>query len=94
MAHPGFLAPYWKYLRLLHQLLEVSAVFRGGSSSRSRRAITETALGPDHPSTALRLDNLAATYRELGQADKALQLEQQARRIRETSPARPRDDED
>jgi hypothetical protein len=83
MAHPGFLAPYWKYLRLLHQLLEVSAVFRGGSSSRSRRAITETALGPDHPSTALRLGNLAATYRDLGRHADALRLEERAGQIRQ-----------
>ena len=29
-------------------------------------AITETALGPDHPTTARRLDNLAVTHRDLG----------------------------
>jgi hypothetical protein len=33
-------------------------------------------LGPDHPDIALKLDNLAVTYLSLGQADKALPLQQ------------------
>jgi Tetratricopeptide repeat len=42
-----------------------------------------TALGPNHPDTAICLDNLAGTYRALGQADEAVPLEERARRIRE-----------
>jgi tetratricopeptide (TPR) repeat protein len=53
----------------------------------SALAIYESALGPDHPSTALRLNNLAATYRALGQADKALPLEQRALQITENARA-------
>ena len=45
--------------------------------------ITEDALGPDHPSTAIRLNNLALTYSDLGQADKALPLQQRALKITE-----------
>jgi Domain of unknown function (DUF4062)/Tetratricopeptide repeat len=45
--------------------------------------ITETTLGPDHPSTAIWLDNLADTYRALGQADEAVLLAERARQIGE-----------
>jgi len=37
-------------------------------------AITEAALEPDHPDTALRLGNLAKTYRELGRSTDATLL--------------------
>ncbi len=46
-------------------------------------AITEAALGPDHPDTALRLGNLAATYSDLGHPADALPLEQRALAITE-----------
>jgi len=48
--------------------------------------ITEAALGPDHPSTALQLNNLAIIYRDLGQAGEALALQQRAQQITGTSP--------
>ena len=51
----------------------------------SALAITETALGPDHPSTAIRLDNLATTYRHLGRPADALPLHERALAI--TEPA-------
>jgi Tetratricopeptide repeat len=44
-------------------------------------AITEAAQGPDHPNAAIRLANLATTYRDLGQADPALPLQQRAEQI-------------
>ena len=47
----------------------------------SALAIYEASLGPDHPSTAISLDNLAGTYSDLGQADKALPLQQRALKI-------------
>ena len=41
--------------------------------------ITETALfGPNHPTTAIWLDNLAVSYRALGRADEAVPLEERA----------------
>ena len=46
--------------------------------SSGRWRITEAALGPDHPDTAAPLDNLAATYRDLGRAAEALPLQQRA----------------
>ena len=46
-------------------------------------AITEQALGPDHPDTAIRLDNLAAIYRQLGRAADALPLQERALAITE-----------
>ncbi|MFD0579972.1 tetratricopeptide repeat protein [Dactylosporangium darangshiense] len=48
-------------------------------------AITETALGPDHPDTALRLDNLAVSLRALGRADEAEALRRRALAITETT---------
>ena len=42
-------------------------------------AITEAALGADHPTTGRRLGNLAATYRDLGREAEALRLEERAR---------------
>ena len=45
--------------------------------------ITEAALGPDHPDTALRLGNLAATYSDLGRPADALPLERRALAITE-----------
>ena len=48
-------------------------------------AITETARGPDHPDTAIRLDNLALTYSDLGRPADALPLQQRALAITETA---------
>ncbi|MFF0042192.1 tetratricopeptide repeat protein, partial [Streptomyces mirabilis] len=48
-------------------------------------AITETALGPDHPDTALRLGNLASTLSDLGRHPEALPLEERALAITETA---------
>ncbi|MEV5734703.1 tetratricopeptide repeat protein, partial [Streptomyces sp. NPDC052292] len=47
--------------------------------------ITETALGPDHPDTALRLGNLARTYSNLGRHTEALPLEERALQITEAA---------
>ena len=59
-------------------------VRRGGPAGPQRALqITETALGPNHPTTAIWLDNLAVTYRALGRADEAVPLEERARQIRE-----------
>jgi tetratricopeptide (TPR) repeat protein len=60
--------------------------------SESALQITETALGPDHPYTALRLNNLALTYVGLGQADQALPLQQRALQITETALGRDHPD--
>lgn len=43
--------------------------------------MTEGALGPDHPDTVTMLNNLATTYRSLGEADKALPLQERAQKI-------------
>ncbi|MFD6332067.1 tetratricopeptide repeat protein, partial [Streptomyces niveus] len=48
-------------------------------------AITETALGPDHPDTALRLGNLARTHGALGRHAEALPLDQRALAITEAA---------
>jgi tetratricopeptide (TPR) repeat protein len=48
-------------------------------------AITETALGPDHPTTATVLANLATTYWDLGRYAEALPLEKRALAITETA---------
>jgi hypothetical protein len=42
-------------------------------------AVTEAALGPDHPSTARRRDNLAALYRAAGREADAAAMERRAR---------------
>ena len=47
-------------------------------------AISEQALSPDHPDVATRLDNLAATLRDLGRAGEAEQLQRRAQTIRQT----------
>lgn len=44
--------------------------------------ISETALPPEHPDIATRLDNLAYTLVDLGRADEALPLQQRADNIR------------
>jgi tetratricopeptide (TPR) repeat protein len=54
-------------------------------ATASALAITETALGPDHPTTAIRLNNLALTYRALGRPADALPLEERALPITETT---------
>ena len=53
--------------------------------------VTPAQAGPDHPNTAIGLDNLAVTYRELGQAGDALPLQQRALQITETTlgPSHP-----
>ena len=45
-------------------------------------AIREKALGPDHPSVATSLENLAALYRATERDKEALELEKNAERIR------------
>ncbi len=45
-------------------------------------AIVEKALGPDHPSVAASLENLAALYRATKRDEEAETLEQRAARIR------------
>ncbi|MFB9360709.1 FxSxx-COOH system tetratricopeptide repeat protein, partial [Actinoplanes nipponensis] len=47
--------------------------------------ITETAVGPDHPTVAIRLNNLAQTLHALGRASEALPLQQRALTITETA---------
>jgi tetratricopeptide (TPR) repeat protein len=48
-------------------------------------AITETAYGPDHPAVAIRLNNLAATLRDLGEPRQARPLLERALAITETA---------
>ncbi|MGY1668950.1 tetratricopeptide repeat protein [Geodermatophilus sp. SYSU D00696] len=48
-------------------------------------AITEAALGPDHPATATRLDNLAGTLGTLGRHTDALPLQERALAITEAA---------
>ncbi|MFE5036452.1 tetratricopeptide repeat protein, partial [Streptomyces sp. NPDC056683] len=54
-------------------------------------AVTEAALGPDHPTTALRLGNLARTLSNLGRHAEALPLEERALAVTEAalSPDHP-----
>ncbi|MGP4049120.1 FxSxx-COOH system tetratricopeptide repeat protein [Streptomyces sp. 2A115] len=47
--------------------------------------VTEAALGPNHPDTALRLGNLARTFSALGRHGEALPLEERALQIAETT---------
>jgi Tetratricopeptide repeat len=49
-------------------------------------AVTEAALGPDHPTTALRLSNLAVSYRAVGRAADAAALERRVHRDGFESP--------
>jgi anti-sigma regulatory factor (Ser/Thr protein kinase) len=48
-------------------------------------AITEAALGPNHPHTAIRLNNLATTHRDLGRPADALPLQERALAITEAT---------
>ncbi|MGC5016938.1 tetratricopeptide repeat protein, partial [Streptosporangium sp. DT93] len=48
-------------------------------------AITEAAYGPDHPSVAIRLGNLASSFRDLGWPGEAVPLEQRALAITEAA---------
>jgi len=70
----------WGLARAASRLVTPSAAIPDSGVPLRQRAlqITEDALGLDHPSTALRLSNLAVTYLDLGQADKALPLEERA----------------
>ncbi|MFV2128232.1 tetratricopeptide repeat protein, partial [Micromonospora sp. LOL_013] len=54
-------------------------------------AITESALGPSHPDTAIHLGNLAAAYRGSGRAAEAIPLLQRALAITESAlgPSHP-----
>ena len=52
---------------------------------QSALAITQTALGPDHPTTAARLASLAFSYWNLGRYADALSLEERALAITETA---------
>ncbi len=54
------------------------------TAERRSLAISEAALGPDHPAVALRLDNLAGSLRALGRAGEALPLQERALAITET----------
>ncbi|MFE4722638.1 tetratricopeptide repeat protein, partial [Streptomyces sp. NPDC056728] len=47
--------------------------------------LTEAALGPDHPTTALRLNNLAFTFSALGRSAEALPLAERALQITEAA---------
>ncbi|MGW4823672.1 tetratricopeptide repeat protein, partial [Streptomyces sp. NPDC004227] len=47
--------------------------------------ITEATLGPDHPDTALRLNNLARTLSDLGRHADALPLAERALHITEAT---------
>ena len=49
---------------------------------RRSLAILEKALGPDHPSVATSLENLAALYRATKRVTEAEKLEVRAKRIR------------
>jgi hypothetical protein len=51
---------------------------------QSALAITEAALGPDHPDTVVQLGNLACTHLSLGRAADALSLQERALAITET----------
>ncbi|MFB4285077.1 FxSxx-COOH system tetratricopeptide repeat protein, partial [Nonomuraea sp. MTCD27] len=48
-------------------------------------AITDTALGPDHPNVAIRLGNLAASFRALGRPGEAVPLDERALAITEAA---------
>ncbi|WP_406433255.1 tetratricopeptide repeat protein [Streptomyces sp. NBC_00631] len=48
-------------------------------------AVREAALGPDHPDTALRLNNLASTLSDLGRHAEALPLEERALSVTEAA---------
>jgi tetratricopeptide (TPR) repeat protein len=48
-------------------------------------ALTETALGPDHPDTAIRLGNLAAIYGALGRHAEAFPLHKRALAVTEAA---------
>ena len=50
------------------------------SLEKQALAITETALGPDHPDTATRLGNLARTYSAIGRLTDALPFAERAHR--------------
>jgi tetratricopeptide (TPR) repeat protein len=52
---------------------------------QSSLAITEAALGPDHPDMATLLNNLALTYRDLGRPADALPLKERALAITEAA---------
>ena len=47
-------------------------------------AIREKAVGPDHPSVAMGLENLADLYRKTGREEAAIELEKRAAAIRAT----------
>ena len=50
-------------------------------------AITEAALGPDHPTVATCLGNLALILRDLGLTDDARWLQERARGVRRAAEA-------
>ena len=52
---------------------------------QSALAIAKATFGPDHPTTAIALDNLALTYTHLGRPADALPLQQRALAITETA---------
>jgi len=45
-------------------------------------AISEKALGPEHPQVATVCENMAGLYRQIGKEDEAEKFEARARRIR------------
>ena len=75
--------------RVQHQL----AIFQGSQGqyekalalSKSALAIVERVFGPDHPTAATALNNLALIYDDLGLPDRALPLQQRALQITEAA---------
>ena len=50
-------------------------------------AISEKALGPEHPDVATSLENMALLYRDTNREQEAQELEQRAERIRASAEA-------
>jgi tetratricopeptide (TPR) repeat protein len=79
-----FASPEQLEVQLLQALRESQPKLPDALSLLKRALeVTEGALGPDHPDTATMLNNLATTYRGLGEVDKALPLQQRALKIAE-----------
>jgi len=78
---------------LLGEVLNYATLFTlvQGQPQRARHlagralAITEAAYGPEHPTVAIRLGNLAASFRDLGRPGEAVPLEQRALAITEAA---------
>jgi tetratricopeptide (TPR) repeat protein len=68
VSDPFYRAAFWQLITPMYE---------------ETRQILEAELGPQHPSIATTLNNLAALYLEMGEYEKALQLFQRALNIRE-----------